>query len=81
MYRIEQKEVLLHHSFTPHSLGKYLIMRLEQRIQELCARVVEEKDSEELAKVLTELKEALREHRRQTAAIVFMHRKLFKDVA
>jgi hypothetical protein len=56
-------------------------MQPEERIQQICARVVEEKDSEELAKLMAELKEALREHRRETAALVLMHRKLFKDVA
>lgn len=56
-------------------------MRLEEHIQELCARVVNEKDSDQVAKLLAELKEALREHRRETAAMVLMHRKLFKDVA
>lgn len=56
-------------------------MQSEEHIQELCARVVEEKDSDQLAKLLAELQEALREHRRETAAIVLMHRKLFKDIA
>ena len=56
-------------------------MRSEEHIQELCARVVEEKDADQLAKLLAELQEALREHRRQTSAMVLMHRKLFKDVA
>ena len=56
-------------------------MRSDERVQDLCARVVKEKDSEQLAKLLAELKEALQEHRRETAAIVQMHRKLFRDVA
>ena len=56
-------------------------MRSEERIQELCARIVKEKNQDEVARLLTELQTELREHRRETAAIVMMHRKLFKDVA
>lgn len=56
-------------------------MRSEERIQELCARVVEEQDSEKITELLAELKEALREHKRETAALVLAHRKLFKKIA
>jgi hypothetical protein len=56
-------------------------MQPEERIQQICARVVEEKDPATLAELLAELKEALRLHQRQTTAMVLMHRKLFKDVA
>lgn len=56
-------------------------MRLEERIQELCAQAVAEKDPEKLAQILGELTTALREHRRETETMLFLHRKLFTDVA
>jgi uncharacterized coiled-coil protein SlyX len=56
-------------------------MQLEERIQQLCARAVAEKDPETLAEVLAELKAALREQQRQTAAMALRYRKLFKDAA
>ena len=56
-------------------------MRLEERIQELCARAVAEKDPNKLVELMAELTAALREHRRETEAMLLLHRKLFKDVA
>ena len=56
-------------------------MQLEERIQELCARVVAERDSEKLAEALAELKAALHEYQRGTADMALRYRKLFEDVA
>ena len=56
-------------------------MQLEERIQELCAQVVAEKDPEKLAQGLADLKTALREYQAETAAMALRYRALFKDVA
>lgn len=56
-------------------------MSLEERIQELCTRVVAEKNPEKLTEILEELRTALREHQRGTGAMVFRYRRLLKDVA
>jgi hypothetical protein len=56
-------------------------MHLDERIQKLCSQVVAEKDPEKLAALLSELREALREHQRGTGAMVFRYRKLLKEAA
>jgi uncharacterized protein involved in exopolysaccharide biosynthesis len=53
-------------------------MPLDERIQELCTLAVTEHDPEKLAKILAELKAALREHQRQTSALAQAYRRLFK---
>ncbi len=56
-------------------------MQLEERIQVLCARVVDERDSEHLVELLAELRAALHEYQRGTADMALRYRKLFEDVA
>lgn len=56
-------------------------MPLDERIQELCTLAVTEHDPERLAKILAELKAALREHQREISAFAHAYRKLFNDIA
>ena len=81
MYPIERSKLFLHHSDAPWSQRDGSVMRLEERIQELCAQAVAEKDPEKLAQILSELTASLREHRHETETMLFLHRKLFTDIA
>ena len=81
MYRIERERTMRHHSCTPWTLENSPVMQSEERIQELCARIVAERDSEKVAELLAELKTSLREYQRGTADMALRYRKLFEDVA
>lgn len=81
MCRIEPKGILRHHYLYATKSENTFVMPSEDHIQELCARVVAERDSEKVAELLAELKAALREHQRETAVMAQRYRSLFKDAA